>query len=629
MKTDLEMALPVPYFDINIGNDGNGNIGSLVISKSSYKFLPGSKLTIDDGASLSITEGANLLLYDIDSCIADEANRKSGDGKNTYSFITSGGGHCVDRNNAYLKNNGVLTVDSSSSVGGIVYTDASTGNMNIEGSASTNIKYIDTYGESSIFGISIMDKYTTKTDRSIALKYQSYNESTETVSSTFTNASAGTVYFAKSGGWIVSPKYTIQFNGNGGTVVNEELHYQIAANSTTTLEELDVADPYRPYYSFTGWYIDENCTTSYVGTTVSTGQTLTLYAGWEPIDYTVNFEIAYDVGGNYSYTEKVTFDVNTSTITLPTPSVTGYNFYGWYSVSSYNEDYYIGSGSISFENIIRRFGPGETTITLYGFISEDNYYLITYNTVSSEFDSGISITSERINSKNASSYVIPDHANQEIVVYDKDIYVEYAFGGWYLDEDCTIPFDASKITGNTVIYAKWSPKLSITYDYEVDGVENTTYYYVYGSGVTITAITPAKPGYTFASWNTLANGTGTKYTEITDTTFNKNTTVYAQYEPNTVILTITGSSGQRAANISFVDANGQLQEIEVSSSSFNKSYEIKVGTVITISISSRGFGKVTIVTVSDQEYNNRWGSKNATVAMPITDTTITVSNSSL
>jgi uncharacterized repeat protein (TIGR02543 family) len=63
---------------------------------------------------------------------------------------------------------------------------------------------------------------------------------------------------------------------------------------------------------------------------------------------------------------------------------------------------------------------------------------------------------------------------------------------------------------------------------------------------------PTKTGYTFASWNTLANGTGTAFTSATAVT--DNLIVYAQWEL-TVAPTITNSSG--AVSIAFTSANAE------------------------------------------------------------------------
>jgi uncharacterized repeat protein (TIGR02543 family) len=55
----------------------------------------------------------------------------------------------------------------------------------------------------------------------------------------------------------------------------------------------------------------------------------------------------------------------------------------------------------------------------------------------------------------------------------------------------------------------------------------------YNSGSTVTVLgnTFTRPGYTFAGWNTLANGTGTSYSPSSTFTINANTSLFAQWTP--------------------------------------------------------------------------------------------------
>ena len=59
---------------------------------------------------------------------------------------------------------------------------------------------------------------------------------------------------------------------------------------------------------------------------------------------------------------------------------------------------------------------------------------------------------------------------------------------------------------------------------------------------TVTVLGPGtltKTGYTFASWNTAANGTGTSYTPAATFSITADTTLYAQWTINTYTLTYT------------------------------------------------------------------------------------------
>lgn len=67
--------------------------------------------------------------------------------------------------------------------------------------------------------------------------------------------------------------------------------------------------------------------------------------------------------------------------------------------------------------------------------------------------------------------------------------------------------------------------------------------YNYNSTVTVLGNTGplTKTGYTFASWNTAANGTGTSYAVAATFTISANTTLYAQWTINTYTVTATAS----------------------------------------------------------------------------------------
>ncbi len=69
----------------------------------------------------------------------------------------------------------------------------------------------------------------------------------------------------------------------------------------------------------------------------------------------------------------------------------------------------------------------------------------------------------------------------------------------------------------------------------------------YGSGTTVTVLGNTgglvKTGYSFTGWNTVANGSGTAYAPATQFTINANTTLYAQWAPNSYSVTFNANGG--------------------------------------------------------------------------------------
>jgi len=68
--------------------------------------------------------------------------------------------------------------------------------------------------------------------------------------------------------------YTVSFDSMGGTYVESQRHMY-----GEPVDETD--NPTREGYSFTGWYIDQNCQYSWNMETDEVSESMTLYAGWQ------------------------------------------------------------------------------------------------------------------------------------------------------------------------------------------------------------------------------------------------------------------------------------------------------------------------------------------------------------
>ena len=125
-----------------------------------------------------------------------------------------------------------------------------------------------------------------------------------------------------------------------------------------------------------------------------------------------------------------------------------------------------------------------------------------------------------------------------ILVIDEVIeYQGYTFGGWYLDEELTIPLTNDyKIKSDIIVYAKWDIiKRTVNY---YNGEELYETLLVDNRGLVDNIAGPSKPGYTFSYWSTDLKG-------LTKFNFNKNITsdinLYAQFIPT--LYTVTLNSG--------------------------------------------------------------------------------------
>lgn len=114
---------------------------------------------------------------------------------------------------------------------------------------------------------------------------------------------------------FITKKYNLKINGNGGTFSNNIITVK---NNSVTLPT-----PQRLGYEFLG-YVDSN-NTSYT-TSISNVDNInnkSLSAKWNATTYSISYNLD---GGNASTVNSYTVE---STITLPTPTKTGYTFVGW------------------------------------------------------------------------------------------------------------------------------------------------------------------------------------------------------------------------------------------------------------------------------------------------------------
>ena len=75
---------------------------------------------------------------------------------------------------------------------------------------------------------------------------------------------------------VANNGYTVTFDSRGGTDVPSQTDVMYG----DLVEEPE--PPTREGYTFTGWYMDENCNTLWDMEVSQVGQSMTLYAGWQP-----------------------------------------------------------------------------------------------------------------------------------------------------------------------------------------------------------------------------------------------------------------------------------------------------------------------------------------------------------
>ena len=106
----------------------------------------------------------------------------------------------------------------------------------------------------------------------------------------------------------------------------------------------------------------------------------------------------------------------------------------------------------------------------------------------------------------------------------------YTFGGWYSDAGLSTAYTFTTMpAANITLYAKWTTLPTHTVTFNANGGTGTMAPQVANVPTALTLNSFTRTGYTFAGWNTLANGTGTNYTDGAVYSFSADITLYAKW----------------------------------------------------------------------------------------------------
>lgn len=142
--------------------------------------------------------------------------------------------------------------------------------------------------------------------------------------------------------------YTITYNLNDGT--------NATGNPTTynvESETIPLESATRTGYTFGGWYTDANLTAPKSQITSGSTGSITLYAKWNIITYTITYNVddETNAGGN-----PTTYTIESAKIDLANATKSGFTFNGWYSEDTFtNEVTQIVSGSTGNRTLYAKF----------------------------------------------------------------------------------------------------------------------------------------------------------------------------------------------------------------------------------------------------------------------------------
>ncbi len=240
--------------------------------------------------------------------------------------------------------------------------------------------------------------------------------------------------------------------------------------------------PEKTGYSFLGWTITDIDKDSYMEKIpADLDHDATFVAKWSKDDYKISYDLD---GGNVDAALTSVYNIDTDTITLPTPTKEGYSFSKWIDLDTNNEIKSIVKGTVGDKKIKALWVA--------------NSYKINYT----------------LNKKDA---VLPDSADNNRT-FGKDITLAtpskqgYVFDGWYDNADLTGSAYTSdrlkNLASDVTLYAKWFPtQYKITYDLGLGSTYATmpAYSDTYTVDSPVVLPIPVWTGHTFKSWD--LNGT--------------------------------------------------------------------------------------------------------------------------
>lgn len=337
---------------------------------------------------------------------------------------------------------------------------------------------------------------------------------------------------------------------------------------------------------------------------------------WDLGRYTVVFNGNSNTGGSMSnqiFTIGVAQNLSSNAFTR-----TGYTFAGWNINSAGTGTSYSNSQSVT--NLTTTVGG---TVTLYAKWTA-NTYTVTFDKQSG---TGGSASVTATYGSAMPSATMPTRTG-------------YTFGGYYTSTGGggTQYYTAGGASARTwniaeakTLYAKWTGN---TYTITYVGNSNTG-----GSTAATSAVYPTtrtvasngftRTGYTFAGWNTAANGTGTSYAVGSSYSSASNLTLYAQWTINSYTVTYDKNGGSSTPS----SQSGNYNSSITLSAAITRS-EAESGTTYTVSFNANGHGTASSARTAKVyttyafsswkgSVNNKTYSGGASYTIPASNTTMT------
>lgn len=250
------------------------------------------------------------------------------------------------------------------------------------------------------------------------------------------------------------------------------------------------------------------------------GSGLSLQLLTQPTTYTVNFDANGGSGSMAAQVSSASANLTPNAFTR-----TGYTFTGWNTAANGSGTPYANSASYAFAG----------NVTLYAQWTANSYNV--------NFDSqgGSAVSASTFTT--GGSLTLPSGPTR----------AGYAFTGWYASSSGGASLSSPYTPGVTVaitLYAQWAANVQAVV-FDSNGGSGSMATQTGSSASPLIANTYLRAGYTFAGWNTAANGSGTTFVDQASYSFTSSTTLYAQWSANTNVVTFDTQGGSAVAAASF------------------------------------------------------------------------------
>jgi len=284
----------------------------------------------------------------------------------------------------------------------------------------------------------------------------------------------------------------VTYNGNNATsgTVPASSNVYLAGETVTVLD--NTGSLVRKGYTFGGWNTQaDGLGTDYApGAAITISGSVTLYAKWTPITYTVRFHKNDDDATGTMSDQAFTYDV-AQPLTANAFTRDGYDFMGWSTTTDGAVAYTDGKSVKNLANV------QDAVVNLYARWAIP--YTITYD-----------LAGGSVATPNPTTY----YEHSAAITLKNPTRDGYVFAGWtgtgLAGPTMTVTIPKGS-TGNRTYTATWAQIYSITYDLDGGTVAtaNPTTYTALSTDFTLN--NPIRDGYDFAGW------TGTDLTEATMT----------------------------------------------------------------------------------------------------------------